>query len=262
MRIVCIANQKGGVGKTTLVAGLAGALCARGLSVLMLDLDPHASLSHWFGMTGGDAGAGSHDLYRDIATVADVARPVAEAGISLVPAQPNLATLERSDAMHPGAARALVRAFRDVLPYDYVLLDCPPTLGVLMISALAAADLVIIPTQTEPLALRAIAGMLRSTAMVAKSRGRALPCLVVPTLFDKRTRVANDSLAELRARTDCDVWNDAIPTDNRLREASRNLATPAAFDPDSRGALALARLAAQIVAGGALPGSVPLEHAA
>lgn len=249
MRIVCIANHKGGVGKTTLTAGLAGAFASTGARVLMLDLDPGASLSHWFGVADEPPRPGSFDLYDSNLPIAE-AICATENGIWIAPAQPALATLERAGAAKPGLGRALVRAFAEpALNYDYVLLDCPPTLGVLMVSALASADLVLAPTQAEPLALRALDGMLRTAAMVERSRGRALPVVVVPTLYDKRTRVAQDSLAALRTRGDCRVWQEEIPIDTRLREASRNHLTPTAFDPQSRGARALLRLARWIEAG-------------
>ncbi|HEX6833386.1 MAG TPA: ParA family protein [Rudaea sp.] len=250
MRILCIANQKGGVGKTTLAAGLAGAFAANGARVLLLDLDPHASLSHWFGVaTQAPARPGSFDLYQSNLPIADVICD-AENGIAIAPAQPSLATLERARANKPGLGRALVRAFEDPgLPYDVALLDCPPTLGVLMVSALASADLVLVPTQTEPLALKSLDGMLKTAAMVERSRGQTLPLVVVPTLYDKRTRAARDSLALLHARTDCVVWHGEIPLDARLREASRSGRSPARRDPSSRGAQALQRLAQWIESG-------------
>jgi len=247
MRIVCIANQKGGVGKTTLAAGLAGAFAARGARVLLLDLDPHASLSHWFGLT--DAPRGTYDVYQPGLALADVAHATPEPAIALAPAAAALATLERAGATSPGIGRALARAFEGASGYDVALLDCPPTFGVLMVSALAAADLLLVPTQTEPLALRALDGMLRTAQMVERSRARPLPAVVVPSLFDARTRVARDSLAALRARSDCRVWHETIPVDTRLREASRNARTPQAFDPASRGAQAFTRLADWIEAG-------------
>ena len=113
-----------------------------------------------------------------------------------------------------------------------------------MVGALAAADLLIAPTQTEPLALHGLDGLLRTAQMIERSRGRALPTRVVPTMYDKRTRAAQDTLASLRERHGALVWEGEIPVDTRLREASRDADAPALAMSATRGVVAYARLLA------------------
>ena len=246
MSIWCVANQKGGVGKTTTTVALASLVAAEGKRVLAIDLDPHASLSHWLGGGTGPEPRGVADLFADAPPpVSSLLRASGAPNLDVLPAQPALATIERHGVGKQGMGLVLSRALADVAPaYDTVLLDCPPTLGVLMVSALAAADLLIAPTQTEPLALHGLEGLLRTAQMIERSRGRPLPTRIVPTLYDKRTRAAQDTLATLRERHGAAVWETEIPVDTRLREASRDAQAPALAHAMSRGVVAYARLLA------------------
>ena len=221
MQIWAIANQKGGVGKTTTTLCLARALAASGARVLLVDLDPHASLSHAFRVPVDPAPAGSHDLFQTPArSIASVVRATDVERLELVAAQPALATLERRGASQPGLGLALGRALSDAASqYDYALLDCPPTLGLLMVNALAAADRLVAPTQTDPLALYGLDDMLRTADMIERSRRRPLPRFIVPTLHDRRTRSGAQSLELLLQRHGERVWPGVVPMDTRLRDA-------------------------------------------
>ena len=149
-----------------------------------------------------------------------MARPSRIEHLSHVCAQTALATLERRSANQPGLGLALSQALaRHSGQHDYVLLDCPPTLGLLMINALAAADRVVIPTQAEPLALHGLAGMRRTAEMVERSRRRPLPVSVLPTLYDRRTRAGQEALRKMQDDHGERVWEDAIPVDTRLCNA-------------------------------------------
>ena len=218
MRVWAIANQKGGVGKTTTTLALGRGLALRGQRVLLVDLDPHASLTRAFGVAADPAPEGVLELFSTPPqTLAALARPSRIEHLSHVCAQTALATLERRSANQPGLGLALSQALaRHSGQHDYVLLDCPPTLGLLMINALAAADRLIIPTQAEPLALHGLEGMVRTGEMVERSRQRPLPISILPTLFDRRTRTGNETLKQMQERHGSRVWEDAIPVDTRI----------------------------------------------
>ena len=241
MQTWAIANQKGGVGKTTTSLCLARGLAASGARVVLIDLDPHASLTRSFGIPTDPPPTGSHDLFdtSGASELRSLARGTAIDGLLLVAAQPALATLERRGATQPGLGLSIGRALHAARgAFDYAVLDCPPTLGLLMVNALAAADRLVVPTQTDPLALHGLADMLRTAAMVERSRRRPLPQHVVPTLYDRRTKSGVHSLEQLHAQYEGRVWPEAVPMDTRLRDA-RALTSAAA--PGGRGADAYAR---------------------
>lgn len=239
VRIWAVANQKGGVGKTTTTVALAGLLAERGARVLMVDLDPHGSLTSYFGYNPEEIQTSAFNLFGEhvLATTDDVKQllvPAGDTGIRLLAASPALATVERRSLQGTGVrvSKALALLWDD---FDYALLDTPPVLGALMINALAACERLLIPVQTEFLALKGLERMLRTLEMLARSTQKPLPYLIIPTMFDRRTHAAVSSLHTLRHEYEGRIWPGIIPIDTRFRDASRAGKLPSQFDPASRG---------------------------
>ncbi len=249
MKVWAIAAQKGGVGKTTTTVSVAGCLAADGARVLLVDLDPHGSLTGYFGWDSDaldDTVLNVFEAAADgvaLASIAPFLRPTGVANLTLLPSSTALVTLERRHGLKPGLGLALKQALASVAErFDYCLLDCPPTLGLLVVNALVAAEKLIHPVQTEPLAAAAVDRMLWTLAMIERARGVALPSLVVPTMFDRRTRAAVTTLDALRRRSDIQLWDDVIPIDTQFREASRLRQPLPTWLPQARGAQAYFRL--------------------
>lgn len=252
MKIWTVANQKGGVGKTTAVVTLAGWLQERGHRVLLVDLDPQASLTSYFSEDSGAAERSVYNLFDDRETRAIdlLLNTRGEHGLELLGAVSALATLDRQLGSQKGQGLILRQALAPLAGhFDNVLLDCPPTLGVLMINALAAADRVVVPTQTEHLALKGLERMTRTLEMVNRSRPRHLEHLIVPTMFDRRTRASNHALEELRNRYQAPtLWSGVVPIDTRFREASEQGKPLSQLAPESRGAQAFSSLLDDLLA--------------
>lgn len=248
MNIWAVANQKGGVGKTTTSVSLAGLLAQQGQRVLLIDIDPHGSMTTYFGMEPDAPGASVYSLFKAAAegTVLNplrVIHPTAFENISLMPAATALATLDRQLGTHEGMGLVIKRAL-DTLSdqFDAVMIDCPPILGVTMVNALAAAQFLLIPVQTEFLALKGLERMLKTLGMVQRSRKNRLDYLIIPTMYDQRTRASRDTLQVLQDRYHESVWSEFVPIDTLFREASR-LGKPLSYlQPESRGSLAYAHL--------------------
>lgn len=252
MRIWSIANQKGGVGKTTSVVSLGGLLAEQGHRVLLVDLDPHGSLTSYFKQDPDSLDRSLYHLFfeqrhKDKAFVQSVLKPTSLPNVSLLPATTSLATLERQvsgqDGMGLVLARSLAQLWDD---YDYVLLDTPPILGVLLVNALAACQRLVIPTQTEHLAMKGLERMIHTLKMVMRSQNRNLPYTIVPTLFDRRTGASLTTLKEMRRTYTDTLWEEAIPVDTRLRDASQQGVFPHQLEPDGRGVRAYRHLLKQL----------------
>ena len=256
MRIWTVAAQKGGVGKTTTTVNLAGSLRRRGRRILMVDLDPHGSLTSYLGSNPDLVEPNAYTLFdaagRGLhADIAQSIHPARAEGFDLVPSSTALISLERRFGQKQGMGLVLARALQAVADrYDFCLIDCPPTLGVLVVNALVCCEKLIVPVQTEFLAAQSIDRLLSTLAMIEKSRGQALSYVVVPTMFDRRTRASNDTVEQLRLRRDIKLWGDVIPVDTQFREASRLGRPLTTWQPQAKGSQAYERLLDDVLADG------------
>lgn len=240
MRVLTVANQKGGVGKTTSSVSLAGLAAEQGQRVLLLDLDPHGSLSSYFRQDPDTLALSAFTLFQErsqltFASVMRLIQATSVPGLDILPASTALATLERQSA-GDGLGLVLTRALNLIASnYDWVIIDTPPVLGVLMINALAACDYLLIPVQTEFLALKGLERMVNTLNMMGKSRRKTPEYTIVPVMFDRRTQASVSSLLTMRHAWKERVWPGHIPVDTRFRDASRAGVPPSIHSPSSRG---------------------------
>ncbi|MDZ7924512.1 MAG: ParA family protein [Marinagarivorans sp.] len=260
-----VANQKGGVGKTSTTVALAGIAASAGKRVLMIDLDPHGSLSMYFHQEPDYTAKSTYSLFaqRDQLSaefIHGLIRTTPLKTLHLLPAATALATLERQMSASDGLGLVIARAIALIKDdFDLVILDCPPILGVLMINALAACQQLIIPVQTEHLAIKGLDRMLHTLKMLGRSRKTPLPFVIVPTMFDRRTQASVQSLRVLRNEYGDDVWQGKVVIDTRIRDASKAGVPPHLFSPNSAAVACYQQLFKQLIAHKILTGG---EHSA
>jgi len=248
VKVWTVANQKGGVGKTTSVAALAGILASRGYRVLMLDCDPHASLTSYFGFDSENLNYSLFDWFAQQPTshkqVQNTIIKLDNENISLMPASLSLATLDKKFSHREGMGLVVNKVLGLVQDdYDYVLIDCPPILGILMINALAACQFLLIPVQTEFLAIKGLERMMETLNMVIKAQHHSIGYKIVPTMFDRRTKASISALRNMRDEFGGHLWDRVIPIDTKFRDASRLHRTPSHLYPDTHGVSAYQKLA-------------------
>ena len=248
MKIWAIANQKGGVGKTTTTVTMGGILASSGKKTLLVDLDPHCSLSSYMGIDAEELDCSAYHLFKQMAdglllkTEKQIVATQFD-NLSVLPASTAMATLDRQLGSRAGMGTVIAKALKDVEHvYSNVLIDCPPMLGILMVNALAASEHIVIPVQTEFLALKGLDRMLRTLDMIQKSRKTALSHTIVPTMYDRRTRASKDTLSVLQDRYADTLWGSVVPVDTQFREASRAGIPLSIMVPGSRGASAYHQL--------------------
>jgi chromosome partitioning protein len=251
MMVLAVANQKGGVGKTTTAVNLAATLAERGQHVLVIDMDPQANASAWLGHP--DGGRGLADLLTEgNVSVSNLVRPSTAPDVDVVPASQTLAGVERYHAVSgtPGAEYGLREALSATtpLPYDWVILDCPPSLGLLAVTALVAATGVLVPVDASVMAYTGVGQLLRTVGAV---KSRLNPDLVIAGMAGcrvTRTRHAHDVLDLLRKRFGDQVLSSQIRENTRLREAAAQRLPITQYDPTSIGAEDYRHLAIEVMA--------------
>ncbi len=254
MKIWAVSNQKGGVGKTTTVVTLGGLLSSWGFRTLLVDLDPHGSLTSYFKMNPDEVELGVYNLFRDTSEKKKDVNPeiyVAQTefdGLAVLPASTAIATLDRQVAQMGGMGLVIATALGKLREhYDYVIIDSPPMLGVLMINALAACDQLIIPVLAEFLALKGLDRMVHTLNMVFHSRKTPPKFTIVPTMYDKRTKAARESLVALHQQYPHNAWDSVIPVDTKVRDASQVGVPLPLFDKTAKSVEAYSALLEQLL---------------
>lgn len=257
MRTIAVVNQKGGSCKTTTALNLSATLAEQERKVLVLDLDPQANISSWFGFDEQRAGRGMLDVLTQDSGIGEVAEQTGIEGVYLAPSSSWLVGAERALAQEVGAESVLRRQLERYLgpgeanepPYDYVLLDCPPTLGVLTVNALAASAEVLVPVEAHVLALSGLVQLQNTIEIV---RDRLNPALdlsgILACRVDNRTRHSREIVQQLRDHYGNVVYNTVIRENVRVAESPSFCLPVTAYDSASYGAADYRALAQEIVA--------------
>ena len=244
-KVYAFANQKGGVGKTTTAINLAACLAEAGERALVVDLDPQANATSGLGMSAN--GTSSYDLL-DGAPLSELAKPTRFPNLFLVPSRPELAGASVELSQREDGERYLADALHQAGDFDFVLLDCPPSLGPLTVNALAAADRVIVPVQAEYYALEGLAQLVQSINLIKTRLNPRLEIAgVLLTMADGRTRLSADVEAEVRRHFGELVFTAVVPRSVRVAEAPSHGLPVTYYDRRSRGAEAYWKVAMELV---------------
>jgi chromosome partitioning protein len=252
VRVTACTNQKGGVGKTTTVINLAAYLALSGTRTLVIDLDPQGNATSGLGIDRRTVARSSYDVLVDRVSIDEVVVTTSIAGLDLVPSGQALAGAEIELAGASVRERRLSASLAELDGrYDRVLIDCPPSLGLLTVNALTAADGVLIPIQTEYYALEGLSQLVNTIRRVREGLNPRLEIEgVVLTMYDARTNLSAQVATEVRRHMNGTVYETVVPRSVRLSEAPSHGLPIALYDPSSRGADAYRELAGEVTARG------------
>lgn len=248
-KIIAIANQKGGVGKTTTTINLAASLAAEGKKVLIIDADPQANATSGYGIKPEQMSSSIYECLVDDYPLAGSQVPTCMKGLDLIGSRIDLAGAEIELISRPNREKVLAELLRPVSPdYDYILIDCSPSLGLITVNALTAANSVIIPVQAEYFALEGITKLINTIRII---KPRLNPGLEIEgfllTMYDARLKLANQIYEELKSHFGDMVFTTVIPRNIRLSEAPSHGLPALLYDPESRGATSHVALAREII---------------
>ena len=252
VRVTACTNQKGGVGKTTTVINLAAYLALAGTRILVIDLDPQGNATSGLGIDRRTIGGSAYDALVDRVPIEQLIVSTAIDGLQIVPSTPALSGAEVELVGVAARERRLAASLAELNGrYDRVLIDCPPSLGLLTVNALTAADGVLIPIQTEYYALEGLSQLVNTIRRVREGLNPRLELEgVLLTMYDARTRLSAQVATEVRRHMNGTVYDTVVPRSIRLSEAPSHGLPIALYDPSSRGATAYQALAGEVSARG------------
>lgn len=245
-KIIAVLNQKGGVGKTTSTINIGAYLAKQGNTVLIVDLDPQGNATSGLGLEKHSLDSTMYDVLFGSVQSSDVAQYTSISGLSVLPANANLAAAE-VDLANETKREFKLKAALQTLVYDYILIDCPPSLGLLSINALTAADHVLIPVQAEYYAMEGLGQLLDTIQRVRQGLNPELQLLgIVVTMYDGRTSLSDQVVQELKKHFGAKLMNTIIPRNVRLAEAPSFGKSILEHDKWSKGARSYKQLAKEI----------------
>jgi chromosome partitioning protein len=250
LRIITVANQKGGVGKTTTAINLATALAAIGEKVLLVDIDPQGNASTGLGIDRKQRHLSSYDLLMGDADVKQTAIPTVVPGLSVIASTLDLLGVEMEIAGSSDRALRLKHALREksAQPFTYVIIDCPPSLNLLTLNAMAAADSVLVPMQCEFFALEGLSQLLQTVEEVRAGLNPTLTIQgIVLTMYDSRNNLANQVAEDVRAHMGDQVYRTVIPRNVRVSEAPSHGKPAILYDLKCPGSQAYLQLASEVI---------------